>query len=286
MWVKNVKKLNKKLKKFFKSVVKMMRKPVMSILPGQMSFFLLLSLIPMILLIGVISSSFSISIDNLIEFINITFPADTSKLILPLLSGKGLDYNIIILLISALLLVSKGTRSIIVAASNIYKVEDDDPIKNMIKSIIIAIILVLLVFFIIIIPVFGSRILLFVQGIANISFITNRLIRVYNLLKWPISIFIIFFNVKLIYTIAPNKQINSNTVNKGSLFTTFLWTITTFFYSFYMTHVSSYNIFYGGASSIIILMLWIYLISYIFVLGMSINASDDKLEDNNFTCLK
>lgn len=270
--------LNKKMKRFLKSVISMMRKPVMSILPGQLSFFLLLSLIPMVLLVGLISSLFSISIDNLIEFIQISLPADTSKLILPLLSGRGFDYNVVILTISALLLVSKGTRSIIIAASNIYKVEENDPVKNVIKSIFIAIILVLLIFFIIVIPVFGGKILSFIQGFTNITFITDRIIDVYNLLKWPISIFIIFFNVKLIYTIAPNKQINSNTVNKGSIFTTLLWTISTFIYSFYMTHVSSYNIFYGGASSIIILMLWIYLISYIFVLGMSINASDDKFE--------
>lgn len=270
--------LNKKMKRFLKSVISMMRKPVMSILPGQLSFFLLLSLIPMVLLVGLISSLFSISIDNLIEFIQISLPADTSKLILPLLSGRGFDYNVVILTISALLLVSKGTRSIIIAASNIYKVEENDPVKNVIKSIFIAIILVLLIFFIIVIPVFGGKILSFIQGFTNITFITDRIIDVYNLLKWPISIFIIFFNVKLIYTIAPNKQINSNTVNKGSIFTTLLWTVSTFIYSFYMTHVSSYNIFYGGASSIIILMLWIYLISYIFVLGMSINASDDKFE--------
>ncbi len=273
-----VKKFKKKIDKFLKSIFKMMRKPVMSVLPGQLSFFLLLSLIPMILLIGVISSYFSISINNIINFVNVTFPADTSKLIIPLLSGKGLDYNIVILLISALLLVSKGTRSIIVAASNIYKVEEVDPIKDFIKSVIIAIVLVLLVFFIIVIPVFGSRILIFIQSIMNVSFITDRLIKIYNMLKWPITIFIIFFNLKLIYTIAPNKLIKSSTVNKGALFTTLIWTITTFLYSFYMTHISSYNIFYGGASSIIILMLWIYLISYIFVLGMSINASDDILE--------
>lgn len=273
-----MKNIKKKVNKFFKSVIQMMRKPVMSILPGQLSFFLLLSLIPMILLIGLISASFSISIDNLIEFIEISFPADTSKLIIPLLAGKGLDYNVIILGVSALMLVSKGTRSIIIAASNIYKVEEVDIVKDTIKAIFIAIILVLLVFFIIVIPVFGSKILLFIQGFSNITFITDRVIDIYNISKWPITIFIIFINLKLIYTIAPNKQIKSSTVNKGSLFTTILWTIMTFLYSFYMTNIASYNIFYGSASSLIILMLWIYLISYIFVLGMSINASDDKFE--------
>ena len=187
-----MKNIKKKVNKFFKSVIQMMRKPVMSILPGQLSFFLLLSLIPMILLIGLISASFSISIDNLIEFIEISLPADTSKLIIPLLAGKGLDYNVIILVVSALMLVSKGTKSIIVAASNIYKVEEVDIVKDTIKAIFIAIILVLLVFFIIVIPVFGSKILLFIQGFSNITFITDRVIDIYNIYKWPITIFIIF----------------------------------------------------------------------------------------------
>lgn len=274
-----MKKFNTRLKRFIKNVIKMMRKPVMSILPGQMSFFLLLSLIPMLLLIGVITSSFSISVEGMIDFIKGNFPADTSKLIIPLLDGRGFDYNIIILVFSALLLVSKGAKSIITAASTIYKVERVEPIKNTIKSFIIAVLLVTLIMFIIVIPVFGGMILSFIVTLTNTTIISDNIINIYNLLKWPISIFIIFFNLKLVYTIAPNKQISSSTVTKGALFTTFLWSITTWAYSFYITHLSSYNIFYGSASNIIILMLWIYLISYIFVLGMSINASTDKLDN-------
>lgn len=276
-----MKKINTRLKRFIKNVIEMMRKPIMSILPGQMSFFLLLSLIPLLLLIGVITTSFSISVEGMIDFINESFPADTSKLIIPLLDGKGFDYNIIILVFSALLLVSKGARSIITVASTIYKVEKVEPIKDTIKSFIIAILLVTLILFIIIIPVFGGMILSLTNVITNMTFISDNIINIYNLLKWPISIFIIFFNLKLIYTIAPNKQISSSTVTKGALFTTFLWSITTWIYSFYITHLSSYNIFYGGASSIIILMLWIYLISYIFVLGMSINANADKIDSKS-----
>lgn len=276
-----MKKFNTKLRKFIKNVLRMMRKPVMSILPGQMSFFLLLSLIPMLLLIGVITSSFSISIEGIISFIKENFPAGTSKLILPLLNGRGFDYNIIILIFSALLLVSKGAKSIIVAASTIYKVDKVEPIKDTIKSFIIAILLVTLILFIIVIPVFGGIILSLIAFITNTNFLSDNIIKIYNLLKWPISIFIIFFNLKLIYTIAPNKQISSSTVTKGALFTTILWSISTAIYSFYITHLSSYNIFYGSASNIIILMLWIYLISYIFVLGMSINASTDKLENDS-----
>ncbi len=261
-----------KTNKLLKDIIEIMRKPVMSILPGQMSFFLLLSLIPTILLTGVVTSSFSISIDNFIDFLKVSLPADTSKMIIPLLAGKGFDYNIVFLIVSALFLVSKGAKSIIVTASTIYNVESFEPIKDNIKSIFIAILLIILILFIIVIPVFGGKILNLILTMTNTKFITDRLIFIYNILKWPITIFIIFITLKLIYTIAPNKEIKSCSVNKGAIFTTILWAIVTWIYSFYVTHLAKYNIFYGSASNIIILMLWIYIISYIFVLGMGINA--------------
>lgn len=268
-----MKKLNKSFKRFIKDVIKMIRKPVMSVLPGQLSFFLLLSLIPIIMITGLIASFFSISTDSIIDFISNSFPGGTSTLLIPLLSGRGIDYSIIILIVSALLLVSKGTRSIMRVASTLYGSEDTNTIKEIIKSFILAIILMLLITFIIVIPVLGGKVLELLHNFELVSVITDNIIIIYNLLKWPISIFIIFICIKIIYTISPNKKIPGKTVNVGSLFTTILWTLATSLYSFYITHFSNYNIFYGSASNIIVLMLWMYIISYIFVLGMSINAN-------------
>ena len=83
--------------------------------------------------------------------------------------------------------------------------------------------------------------------------------------------FMIFIAIKVIYTIAPNVTIPSKSVNKGALFTTIIWGATTFIYSFYVTHLANYSKFYGNLSNLIILMIWIYWMSYIFVLGMTIN---------------
>ena len=271
-----MKKINKSFRKFIKDVMEMTRKPAMSVLPGQLSFFLLLSLIPIILIIGVIASFLSISTDNIIDIINNSLPASTGSLLIPLLSGRGLDYNIIFLMVSALLLVSKGTRSIMRIASTLYGVRDKNTLREIIKSFILAIILTLLLAFIIIIPVLSGKILNLLHNFKIISSLTDNIIFIYNILKWPISIFIIFINIKIIYTVSPNTKISSKSVNTGAIFTTILWTLSTYLYSFYITHLSNYNIFYGGASNIIVVMLWIYLISYIFVLGMSINANYTK----------
>lgn len=96
-------------------------------------------------------------------------------------------------------------------------------------------------------------------------------------LKWPIAFFIIFFSIKLLYTIAPDYNIPSRYVNKGAIFTTLGWILTTAIYSYYVTHFSKYDIFYGSLSNIIILMMYIYFLSYILVLGIAINSSSYEM---------
>ena len=121
---------------------------------------------------------------------------------------------------------------------------------------------------------FGGKILsLFYQNKA-----IEQLRFILHIIKWPVTIFLIYMNLKLIYTIAPSKKIESRSTTYGAIFTTTIWTIATLIFSYYIKHFGNYNIVYGNLSSIIILMIWLYIISYVFVFGMAINAA--KLEED------
>ena len=51
-------------------------------------------------------------------------------------------------------------------------------------------------------------------------------------------------------------------------------------YSFYIEKLSNYSLFYGSISNVIILLLWVYILSYVYVVGMIINAgSYNKTEE-------
>ena len=56
--------------------------------------------------------------------------------------------------------------------------------------------------------------------------------------------------------------------------------IVTAIYSFYANNIANYDIFYGGLSNVIILMMWVYILAYILVLGIAINANSYRLEKN------
>lgn len=265
----------KQIKLLVNEIIEVLGKPVMSVLPGHLSFFLLLSAIPIILIFGMVASAFSLSYDEILNFISLSLPASTSKLILPLFTGKTMDFSVVLLGISAIYLASRGTKAIISAANNIYGVKRN-PIQEIIKSIIITLLFVSLLIFIICILVFGNKILGIISIVPQIGFIGGKILQFINLLRWPISFFIVFLLIKMIYTLTPNKKISSKSVNKGSLFTTVLWIIITFIYSFYVTNYASYNDYYGSASNILVLMLWIFIISEVFVIGMVINSIEDR----------
>ena len=268
-------KKSKDFKSYCADIFRLMRKPVVSVLSGHLAFFFLLSAIPIILLIGIAANTFSFSIASFIDFLKVSLPASTSELVIPLFSGKALSINFVFLLISALYLISCGTNAIIMVASNIYNVKSN-LYKNIIKSFIITIVLLFLFIFLIIILIVGSKFLLILSELPNMTIISNNSVKIFNFIKWPISIVVIYFTLKVIYVLAPNKSINAKSVTKGSLFTTILWVIFTAIYSLYSMNISPYTTYFGSASSIVVLMIWIYAMAFIFVIGMIINAVEEK----------
>ena len=123
---------------------------------------------------------------------------------------------------------------------------------------------------VIVVPMFGGKLL----SLFGNNEIVNNIKFIYDLVKWPITIFLIYVNLKMIYTIAPSIKINSKSTTSGALFTTIIWTITTAIFSYYLKYFANYSAIYGSLSNLIILMMWLYIISYVFVLGLAINVTN------------
>ena len=73
----------------------------------------------------------------------------------------------------------------------------------------------------------------------------------------------------------------SRHTTRGAVFTTLSWIIVIQAYSYWVTHFSNYDIFYGSLSNIAVLMLITYIISYILIIGIAINVKtyEYKIED-------
>ena len=258
-----------KIKGHVKENVNLMSTPLMSILPGQISFFVILSIIPLISLLVMFASKLSISFDFVMDFINHYLPGGVSNVIISIFESQKVGTLDIFFIITAFYVAAKATHSIIIASTQIYNGKQRNFLRTRIKAII-------LVLTIVAVLSIGSRIVGYVT-LVNKS-VSPYVLLVYNVLKWPFVFIMVFISIKVIYTIAPNVNIPSKSVNKGALLTTIIWIVTTFIYSIYVTNFANYTKFYGNLSNLIILMIWIYWMSYIFVYGMTVNNYKLNLE--------
>ena len=266
-------KKSKKMRIFLRKVISIIRLPEMRILPGQLAFFLVISIIPLITLVGAIGSGFGLPATSIKEILDSVVPHDIINYLIPANTEGILNFNMIIFFGAAFILASNGTYSIINTSNEIYKVEDNGEIKKRLKAVLMTFILVILFLFLILVPAFGDVLIrLITTSVQNESL--NSIIEcIYHIIKYPISLFIIYYNLKLLYTIAPSTKISSKSTIPGALFTTIMWLISSKIYAFYVDFFSNYDVFYGAMSNILVLLIWVYILAYIFTLGMCFNAT-------------
>lgn len=267
----------KTIKDYWKNFWAVFWQPDMLILPGQLAFFFFLSVVPIITLISYGASYLHLSIDFISNFLVKAFGHDIANLVIPIVSNQNLSTGYLITLFVGYFIASNGAASIIVASNKIYGIKDSGFIKRRIKAIIMTLFIVLLFLFMLTVPLFGDKIINLVEYVNLNARITERIVLVFKVLKGPVSWFIIFLFIKILFTMAPDRKIPSSYVNYGAIFTSISWVLVTTIYSYYINNFARYDVFYGGLANIVILMLWVYLLAYIFVIGIGLNYHKEEI---------
>ena len=187
------------------------------------------------------------------------------------------DWNFILTLIVAYLIASNGAASVIASSNMIYGIKNSSFLKRRLKSLVMIFIIILLFVFLLIFSVFGNKIIEMLQLMDISEKIITNITLIISVLKGPVSWFIIFLFIKIIFTMAPDKKIRSNEVNKGAIFTTVGFIVVTYIYSIYTTNFARYDVFYGNLASIVVLMIWLYLLSFIFTIGLALNYREEVI---------
>lgn len=268
-----MKKKNKK--NFFERFWEAFWRPEMLVLPGQIAFFLFLSIVPTITLIGYACSYLNLSNDLVQTFLSNILSKDVASLVAPIITATEITPAFFISLGIGYFVASQGMASIIVASNTIYGIKDSGFFKRRLKAIIMELVIVILFLFILIVPLLGSNIIDLLHYFNLDTETTSVIVNTFNFLGGPLSWIIIFLFIKTIYTMAPDKKFSSRSVNGGAIFTTIAWIGITELYSYYITNYANYSLFYGSLANIVILMLWVYFLSYAFVIGMAMNYHQD-----------
>ena len=273
-----MKKLKLELKEFYENFKKVLFKPEMAILPGQLAYFFVLAIVPTITLISYEAALLNLSTDVIYDFIGSAFSSDIASMLLATTSSSEKGIGFFLVVIVGYFIASNGPASIIITSNTIYGEKQEGFFRRRLKALIMTFVLVLLFIFMLIVPVFGTKIIELFRYVNLDSIVTNNVATVIGILQGPITWLIMYFFIKILYTMAPNKKVRSKNVGYGALFTTFSWVIITYIYSYYINNLAHYSTFYGGLANIVILMFWFYLLAYAFTIGMALNYRKEEIE--------
>ena len=186
------------------------------------------------------------------------------------LAAVGSSYTLMTFLTSVIIGLCLGSSSFVSMA---YGRKDVKAIRNGIflsSSMIGAIAVVIMALFYILV----DKIILLLGRYESLNKIVENILLIYKAIKWPITFLFIFFNIRLIYSIAPSYRIDKSSTTLGAFITTVGWVIATAIFSYYIKYFAKYDLIYGGLSSIIMLLIWFYILSFILILGIVINSTE------------
>ncbi|MFI3260401.1 MAG: YihY/virulence factor BrkB family protein [bacterium] len=268
------------VKKIYENFDRIIRRPEMAILPGQLAYFLVVAIIPTVTLLSLGATFLNLSTEAIFTFFSNSFSPDVANLILSAEVGLVEDsYFAGFIILAGYYVSSNGACSIIVTSNTIYGIKNKGYIKRHLKAFLMILILLFLLILMLFVPMFGDKIILFLQETSNSVAFTNNVILLFAILKGPLFWFILFCFIKLIYVMAPDKKIEYRNTNVGALFTTVSWIIVSYVYSIYINNFANYSELYGNLANLIVIMLWFYFLAYCFTIGLALNYNIE--EDKN-----
>ena len=254
-----------------------------TMLPGNIAYSFLMSIIPILSVLLYFLFSFNLPMTVLQDFMVKNLPNPVVEFFQPVFNNE-IPINQFITLLFSFIVMTNSCNSIIVSSNTVFNFENGPFLKRMVKSLLLSIVLIILMAFMLLIPLFGKSIInlvgIFTDFVANHRTAINT---IYTVLQIPVSLIVMFLIIKLIYVVAPDDKVKGKNVNKGALFTTISWLIVTIIYSYYINNIARYNLVYGNLANLVILMLWFYLLAYMFVIGLCMNRikREESIEMTN-----
>jgi len=146
--------------------------------------------------------------------------------------------------------------------------------KQRIVAIILAVTVSLALFIAVLLITFSSKFIHYADKMKYFPSITTPALL--GGLNYLIVIGICLSIVSSVYYWAPSKTRKFRFISPGSVFATISIIITSSLFSFYVNQFNSYNKIYGSIGAIIVVLMLIYINTYIILLGFELNITIDR----------
>lgn len=268
----NLKKIFSGIGKFIKSVIKRYFDHDLSQLGGQVAFFSILSLLPLVIYINTLITSFNFSHSDIMNMLVPVIPESVAALISEYVQyiSDGSRYGILSIgIITTIYSASKMIRSV---EKSINKAHGINRERGFFHSLIISMVFIICIGIIFLVTLYFS-----IVG-ANIVAVLFRMLHLpmailegLKSIRWVVFMVALFFTVSLLYFVMPYKKIRYRYTLPGTAFFMVALGALSEGYRIYIKYGFSLSSVYGPLGAVFLVFIWIYLVAIALILGAEIN---------------
>jgi membrane protein len=165
---------------------------------------------------------------------------------------------------------SKGVYAIIIGMNAVYGIRET---RGIVVLYSLAIIYVIFTFVAI-----GLSMFLLVLGNDIFSWLLHFIPRLeafyglFNYGKYVVMPFLIIVFLMLVYMYVPNRKSKLRYELPGAIFSTIVWMVYSWAFSYYINNYANYSVTYGSLATIVVFILWLYVTMNIVFIGAEINV--------------
>ena len=242
---------------------------------GQMAYFFMLSIFPLLIFVFTIISKLNLNFDFAYEALQSFLPPNISSLITNFIENTIYVEGNAVLSISGIVTLYSASRAVSAlqrAINTAYGIEQKGNFfLNKLSGMMFTLMFVALIVVSVTIPNVGSRIAAWMTDFFDFT-IEEQWITMFYWIRNLIlpAVYILVFGS--IYTVLPNKKMHLEETYKGSIFAITGSLATNWIFSTVVVKLTDYSILYGSLSAIIAFMIWLYALGTIIMIGAEINA--------------
>lgn len=175
----------------------------------------------------------------------------------------------------ALFLATSGVVSLMEAFNSIHRTKEN---RSFFRTRGIAVTIIMVLVFSLcaaaVIMIIGNR---FLALVSEYGIVSNRFIYLTIAFSRFFTLLVLFIvTTSFIFRYAPAFHDRWRFFSLGSITAGLLISLAFFLFSYYLNNFASYNKLYGSIGTMIAVMLWLLITSYIILIGFEINVSMDK----------
>ena len=238
------------------------------------AYYFLLSLFPLLIVIGNLLPLFNLEAEALYPYFENAIPLyliDTFKPTVEQIFTSSSSGLLSIAAIATLWSASRGMNAMQVSMNKAYGIK---PRKNIIlirlASITFTLILLLGLITLVVAFSFGQSILEYITPLLQLP---ESLMSTFQSVRWPVTMFTLFFAFSLLYFFVPNATLKLKQVLPGAAFSTVGWLLITQAFTIYVSYFAKTTLSYGMIGTLIVFMLWLNVLGSLLTSGAVVNAT-------------